>query len=77
MGQKTVDKIMYTLTGCPACIDIKKDLEAKIKSGEIEIRECNFNSKNPKTLKVCDEALEQPDFNGFPSMYDLKGNKVL
>lgn len=76
MGQKTFDKIMYTLTGCPACSDLKEELKRKITTGEIDIRECNLNSKDPKTINICQEAMDQPNFDGFPSVYDLKGNKV-
>ncbi len=77
MGQATLEKIMYTLTGCGVCVEIKKDLSEKIRSGEIDVRECDLDSTNLETVNICKEALDRPDFDGFPSLYDVDGTKEI
>lgn len=79
MAEETLsEKILYTLKGCPACANIEEELDADIKSGLIEIKECDLNSKNIRKLKNCVEAKNQHDFDGFPSMYDKStGEKVI
>ena len=76
MANKTIsEKILYTLTGCPACIELKDELKDKIKNGQVKVKECNFNSKNPKVLEICKEAMDKEDFDGFPSVYLNNGTK--
>ena len=68
---------LVTLDGCGYCEEMKDVLSDRITNGEVAVLQCEINNKNDKNYKKCMEIINKPDFDGFPTIYDKEGNKVI
>jgi len=71
------ETILFTIVGCKGCEEIKNDPEFKddILKGIIKVKECDPNDRDK--MKTCIEAEKKDDFDGYPSLYNEEGKKLI
>lgn len=69
--------LLVTIEGCGFCEEMKDTLSDQINNGEVAVLQCKINNKNNKNHEKCMEIINKPDFDGFPSIYDKEGNKIV
>ncbi len=80
MSYKELDKdkpTFVTVEDCDVCEEAKKEFEEAIKNGQIAHLHCDPHDKNPDRFKLCEVIFLRKDFDGFPIMFNEKGEKVL
>lgn len=67
---------LFTMEGCPHCKVALEQYKPQIDAGDIVVQKCDPNGSAAEQ-ETCRLAGKQVNFDGYPSMYDPDGKKLL
>lgn len=69
-------KRLFTIEGCNSCESLKKQFAREITSGKLTLIHCNPEGTK-RERKNCELIPSLENFDGFPSIYDKNGKKII